>query len=229
MLTHCGATGLTTNDNSAVTVDELLQQVNVLVVDIHWARTFAIDKNRIFLDRFRASVFSTSGFTLSTTRSGSTCHYSHSLGGVPLNRKYSPGLYQVLGSQQGREIPQVRLPGELTGVRAVARQQCRTPNRHKAHFLDKLAGFHAPAGILESLQFLLFQRTVWAMKRSRFHRFLGHESLENRQLLTGLGSGEPVASIPLTDVNATSATFNQQRSAADFAGQTTAWYFTRSW
>ena len=66
----------------------------------------------------------------------------------------------------------------------------------------------------------------------RTARFLAHESLENRQLLDAGGvpaAGEPVPSVLLTDVNETSPTFGEMRSAGNYVGQTTAWYFIRSW
>ena len=43
------ATGLATPNDSTVAIDQLLQQINVLVVDIHWTWPFAIDEKWILL------------------------------------------------------------------------------------------------------------------------------------------------------------------------------------
>lgn len=51
MLAGRGATRLATADNLAVTVDQLAEKFNVLVIDIHWARTLAIHKQRISFGR----------------------------------------------------------------------------------------------------------------------------------------------------------------------------------
>jgi len=54
-----------------------------------------------------------------------------------------------------------------------------------------------------------------------FSMKLGVEGLESRRLLA-------VTAFELEDVNPTSATFGQMVSPEDFAGQTSAWYFSHS-
>lgn len=52
MLTDRGATGLSPADDFAVTIHQLLEQLEVLVIDVHRARPLAINEQRILLDRF---------------------------------------------------------------------------------------------------------------------------------------------------------------------------------
>ena len=50
VLTDRGAACLTTANNFSVTVDQLLQQFNVFVIDVHWARTLTINVQRVLRD-----------------------------------------------------------------------------------------------------------------------------------------------------------------------------------
>jgi hypothetical protein len=43
------ATGLAAADDAAVAIGELAEQIEILVIDVHRTRTFAIDANRILL------------------------------------------------------------------------------------------------------------------------------------------------------------------------------------
>ena len=49
MLTDGRATGLATADDATVAIDQFLQEVNVLVIDIHRTWALAIDEQRILL------------------------------------------------------------------------------------------------------------------------------------------------------------------------------------
>ena len=62
--------------------------------------------------------------------------------------------------------------------------------------------------------------------RRTARRPLFHESLELRRMLHG-GGGEEVGNFTLTDVNASSSTYQQPVSLSQFSG-TTAWYFIHS-
>ena len=49
MLAGRMATGLATADDASVSIGQLAQQVEILVVDVHGTRSDAIDEDRVFL------------------------------------------------------------------------------------------------------------------------------------------------------------------------------------
>src|SRR5208282_1986119 len=49
VLAYGRAAALTPADDLALAVDELLQQLEILVVDIHWARTLPLNKQGVLL------------------------------------------------------------------------------------------------------------------------------------------------------------------------------------
>lgn len=57
MLTDSRATGLATSHDFTVTVDELFQQLEVFVIDVHGPRSLAIYVQRILTRCTRFSVF----------------------------------------------------------------------------------------------------------------------------------------------------------------------------
>lgn len=67
VLAGCRATGFATTNDSTVTADQFLQKLNVLVIDIHWAGSFAINKQGVLANGARfglhlAPHFRTAGF-----------------------------------------------------------------------------------------------------------------------------------------------------------------------
>ena len=50
VLADRGATGLAAANDFSVTVNQFLEQFDVFVIDVHWARALAIDVQRILLD-----------------------------------------------------------------------------------------------------------------------------------------------------------------------------------
>ncbi len=63
VLAHSGATGLATVDDLAVTVDELLQELEILVIDEHRTWTFTINEDGILLLRLHASLRAFAGLS----------------------------------------------------------------------------------------------------------------------------------------------------------------------
>ena len=49
MLARRGATAFAATDDFALPIGELAEQIEILVVDVHRTRTFAVDENRILL------------------------------------------------------------------------------------------------------------------------------------------------------------------------------------
>jgi hypothetical protein len=49
VLAGCGATRFTSRNNSAVSINKLGQQFDVLVINVHWTWAFAIDQKGILL------------------------------------------------------------------------------------------------------------------------------------------------------------------------------------
>ena len=49
VLTDRRTTGLASSHNLAMTIDQFLEQLQILIVDIHRSRSFAIDENRVLL------------------------------------------------------------------------------------------------------------------------------------------------------------------------------------
>ena len=48
VLARSGTTALATANDPALSIDHLLEQFHVLVIDIHGTRTMAIDEDRVF-------------------------------------------------------------------------------------------------------------------------------------------------------------------------------------
>ena len=61
VLTGCRTARLAASDDPAVAIDQLFEQLNVLVVDIHRTRPFAVHVNRILLLRANARFGSFAG------------------------------------------------------------------------------------------------------------------------------------------------------------------------
>lgn len=49
VLAGCGATAFATTDDPALAIDHLLQQLDVLVIDVHRPWAVPIDEDRVFL------------------------------------------------------------------------------------------------------------------------------------------------------------------------------------
>ena len=75
MLTYCRTAGFATNHNPSMSIDEFFQQINVFIVHIHWAWTFAIDKDGILFDGLGAVVFAPSRFSATAARCRFACHF----------------------------------------------------------------------------------------------------------------------------------------------------------
>ncbi len=58
MLADGRATGLTAYHNPTVSIDQFLKEFDILVIDVHGTRAFAIDENRIFFDRLCTCLIS---------------------------------------------------------------------------------------------------------------------------------------------------------------------------
>ena len=79
MLTYRRATGLAAPNNASVTIDQLLQCLDIFVIDKHWAWPFAIDEQRILSFGSRANSRSFPGATLSRWRSTQSRHKTSNL------------------------------------------------------------------------------------------------------------------------------------------------------
>lgn len=65
VLADCSTAVLASSNNSAVTIDQLGQQVDIFVVDVHWIWTLAINKQRVFsLDLDSRTRAASHGFRL---------------------------------------------------------------------------------------------------------------------------------------------------------------------
>ena len=97
MLAYRRATGFPTDDDATVTIDQFFQKIDVFVVDIHRAGTFAIYENRVFSYSFRTVVFSSLRLAARST-GGFACHTGST--GEKGTIVDSPELYQSFVTPQ---------------------------------------------------------------------------------------------------------------------------------
>ncbi len=67
MLANRRATGFSATDNPTVTVDQLLEQLNVFIIDVHWTRAFTV-----YVQRISAGC---SSFRFNLTTCGFSSHF----------------------------------------------------------------------------------------------------------------------------------------------------------